>query len=78
MRVPETLGFLKSHRFAEASANEARRAVANSLVASARTIEPTRWVNDDDSSLASILNAEDVVAELERHAEAILAVQRDM
>ena len=85
MGVPPHLGFLRRHAAAHAAADPdataedaAAAAAVAELVAAAREAEPARWAEHDDASLAALLDAPAVAAQLVKHAAAVTEVCRGM
>ena len=85
MGIPPHLGFLRRHAAAHAAADPdataedaAAAAAVAELVAAAREAEPARWAEHDDASLAALLDAPAVAAQLVKHAAAVTEVCRGM
>jgi hypothetical protein len=71
MGIPPCLGFLKQHA---ADADTADR----TLVHVTRLTEPSRWEGQTDEELSSLLAVSEVNAQLRRHTQQVVDVQRAM
>jgi len=79
MRVPSSVGFLRSASLRRAgAATSADAAAVAELVDLTKRVEPVRWAGVPPIELEALLDAPSVVLQLHEHAQRLVEIQRGM